>query len=333
MKLGSLFLKNNLILAPLQNITTSPYRNFCRKLNTIGLVSVPMLYTKRIVNNPKSVKFHLHNIEKEKPISVQLIGNDPNALKKSIEFLESYQFDVLDINAGCPSNRALKAREGGYLLRDLNTLKTLLNIAVKYSSRPVSLKCRLGFENSDNIEELVNIINDSGIEFLTMHARLVKSRFNKYTLNLDILRKLKETLSIPVIGNGDIDNPRFAKFFLDYTNVDALMIGRGSMGNPKIFSQINDYLTKGKEIIFKNSKNLMKKYFLLYEQEVDNFLENVQLPYRREEYKFIELKRNSIWLTKNLEKATTIRIKLSKTKNLRQLKETLKIYFRFSNIS
>ena len=128
MKLGRLSLDNNLILAPLQEVTTGPFRRFCRKLNNIGLVSVPMLYTKRIATKPKSVKFSLYRIEEETPVSVQLIGSDPDALKVSLDYLESYQYNVLDINAGCPSRRAIKAMEGGYLLKDLERLKKLVKM-------------------------------------------------------------------------------------------------------------------------------------------------------------------------------------------------------------
>ena len=116
MKLGTLNLQNRYILAPMLNVTTAPYRRFCRKFQSIGLVSVPMLYTKRIEKDPKSVEKDLYKIEQERPISVQLIGSDPNALKNTIDHLNSYKFDILDLNAGCPSKRAIKAQEGGYLI-------------------------------------------------------------------------------------------------------------------------------------------------------------------------------------------------------------------------
>ncbi|GAG61246.1 unnamed protein product [marine sediment metagenome] len=150
-----------------------------------------MLYTKRVENSPNTVLMDLHKIEEERPISVQLIGSNVNALKNSIDFLESYKFDVLDINAGCPSRRAIKAQEGGYLLKDLDKLKELLNVAVKHSSRPVSLKIRLGFNNSNDIDKLTNVTNNSGIEFLTVHGRTVRGRFKDSTLNLDAIKKIK----------------------------------------------------------------------------------------------------------------------------------------------
>lgn len=323
MKLGSLHLENRYILAPMQNVTTSPYRRFCRKFQKIGLVSVPMLYTKRIEKNPETIVHDLCKIEEESPISVQLISSDPRSLKKSIDYLESYKFDVLDINAGCPSKRAIKAKEGGYLLKDLERLENLVKIAVKNSSKPVSLKIRIGFENSNNIKELAEIANNSGIDFLTIHARTVKSFFERNPLNLDIVKKLKENLTIPLVGNGDIASPIAAKYFIDYTNVDALMIGRESMGNPQIFNQIHEYFTKGKEILFKNDKEKMLQNIEIYKRCLDEFLNGIILPRNINEYKFMELKRNSIWLAKSIKNSVIIRKQINNTKNLEQLELVL----------
>ena len=158
--------RRNIFLAPLQNVTTAPYRRFCRLFHDIGLVSVPMFYMKRIASNPNSIQVDLHKIEEERPISIQLIGNDVEALKNSIEYLESYNFDVLDIKAGCPSRRAINSRSGGYLIKDLKLLNELLEIALKTSSKPISLKTRIGFKNTENINQIANLINESDINFV-----------------------------------------------------------------------------------------------------------------------------------------------------------------------
>ncbi len=325
MKLGSLSLKNNLILAPLQNISSSPYRCFCRHFGEIGLVCVPMLYTKRLMKNPKSLVQDLYKIEKERPISVQLIGNDGEALKSAINYLESYNFDVIDINAGCPSKRAISANEGGALLKDLENLKNLLSIAVKHSSKAISLKTRIGFSYSDEkfLNQLANVINTSGINFATIHARLIKYRRDNSKLDLQGLKYLKTLAKIPIVGNGDITDPYIAKRIIDSTKVDAIMIGRGSIGYPEIFYHIQEYLSNAKNISHQNSINIMKRNVELYERYIDKFLEGINLNYPHEEFKFIELKRNAIWLTKDIEHSTSIRRELSKAKNLTQLKNTL----------
>lgn len=328
MKLGTLSIENNLLLAPMQEVTTAPYRRFCRKFQKIGLVCVPMIYIKKIEKDSNSFIADLYKIEEEKPISIQLIGSDPEALKKTIIFLESYKFNVLDINAGCPSKRAVRAKEGAFLIQDLDKLANLINIALKFSSRPVSLKIRIGVKEITDLNKLIKVVNNSALEFLIVHGRTVKNKFDKSQLDLETIKSIKERLHIPVIGNGDIDDPSKAKMFLDYTDVDALMIGRGSMGNPEIFNQISYFLKREKYIPFKNNVHKMQKNIQLYEDCIDELINNeFTISHSIKDYKFKELKRNSIWLTKNIEDSTFLRKKISKAKNLRELKEILqKIY-------
>lgn len=327
MKIGTLNLENRYVLAPMLNVTTAPYRRFCRKLQKIGLVFVPMLYTKKVEKKPKSIEKDLFKIEEEKPIGVQLIGSNLNSLKRTIDHLESYKFDILDLNAGCPSKRAIKAQEGGYLMKNLEKLSPLIETAVKYSSRPISLKIRIGFEERANIRRLSEIVNNSGIDLLIVHARTVLSKFIDETLDLDTVKNIKEKVLIPVVGNGDIINPIIAKYFIDYTNVDAFMIGRESMGNPEIFNQIHEYLVNNRLVYFKNNRDIMKKYISLYENSIDEFLNGISHPLYNEQIKFIELKRNAIWLSKNIDKSTSIRNQLSKAKNLIQVKQILNKFF------
>ncbi len=324
MKLGTLVLENNLILAPMLQVSTAPFRRFCRKFGNIGLVCVPMLYTKRIETHSRSVLRYLHKIEEERPVSIQLIGSDLDALKSSIDFLESYRFDVLDINAGCPSRRAIKAKEGGYLLKNLDELETLLKTSVKYSSRPVSLKMRTGFKNTNNIERIAKIVNRSGIDFLTIHGRTVKGRYLDSKLDLNTIKKIKSLVKIPVVGNGNIDGGLTAEKFLEITNVDALMIGRASMGNPEIFHQINQYFSKGIEPKCENSFSEVRKYFKLYEECVDEFLDDtIDIPFSHEKFKLMELRRNAIWFTKNIQDAISLRTQISKIKNLEELRDLI----------
>ncbi len=324
MKLGTLFLKNNLILAPMLQVSTAPFRRFCRKFGNIGLVCVPMLYTKRIETHSRSVLRYLHKIEEERPVSVQLIGSDMDALKSSIDFLESYRFDVLDINAGCPSRRAIKAEEGGYLLKNLDVLEALLKASVKYSSRPVSLKIRTGFNNTNNIEKIADIVNRSGIDFITVHGRTVKNRYYDSTLDLNTIKKIKSLVKIPVVGNGNIYGGPTAEKFLEVTNVDAVMIGRASMGNPEIFHQINQYFSKGIEPKQENRFSKVRKYLKLYEACIDEFLDNtIDMPFSHEKFKLMELRRNAIWFTKNIDDSTSLRIQISKTKILAELRDLI----------
>jgi tRNA-dihydrouridine synthase B len=250
------------------------------------------------------------------------MGRNLDDFKRTLKLLESYDIDGIDINAGCSSKRALSSKSGAYLITDLKHLKNLLNLVVKHSSFPISLKTRIGESKPDNLQKITETINDSDIDFLTVHARTIESKFDREELNLEALKKIKKLSKIPVIGNGDIQNPIFAKEVLDYTKVDGLMIGRESMGNPEIFSQISNYLTQNEYISFKNNLDLWFERLRLYEECIDEYLDGLQNLISVDEYKFSELKRNSIWLTKGLKNSTIIRRKLSQTKNLEDLKAT-----------
>lgn len=326
MRLGRLSLENNLVLAPLLNVTTGPYRRFIRHFFPVSLVSVPMLYTKRLSKEPKSVRLDLIKIEEEKPISIQVIGNNVEDMKKAALFLESYDFNVLDINAGCPSKRARVSGEGGALLKDLPLLEELINTTIKHSSKPVSLKTRLGFEEQENIlSDLAAIINNSDLEFVTIHARYVQNNFNVHSLDLEELKQLVDIIDIPVIGNGDITSGEMALKYLKDCKVEGLMIGRESMGNPEIFNQIHEYLNKERPIPFENNYTLLKERFELYERIIEHYLEGIDLPFSSEEYKLTELKRNSIWMTKKIKEARKLRGELSHAKNVEDLKKIIEL--------
>ncbi|MBD3194458.1 MAG: hypothetical protein GF317_05335 [Candidatus Lokiarchaeota archaeon] len=328
MKIGPLSLENNLFLAPLQNVSTAPFRRFCRHYSEIGLVFVPMIYVRRLVKNQRSIEKEFHKIEEESPIAIQLIGNEPDYFKKALIILESYNFDAIDINAGCSSVRSLKFKLGGYLLREQKLLKEILRTTVKYSSWPVSLKTRIGFNKILDIDKFSQMINHSGINFLTLHARKVKDNFEREKLDLDVLKLIKSKLDIPLIGNGDIDSPESAQFMVESIGVDGIMIGRACMGNPLIFNQISQFM-KNREII-KIEKTLqkMKEYVEDFNLILNSYVEDLPLNYSKDKFKFTELKRNAIWFTRQIPNSKKYRIELSNTRNLSQLHNLLDSFFK-----
>lgn len=325
MRLGKITIKNNLILAPMLNVSTAPYRRFCRHFGAIGLVSVPMLYSKRLATKPDSVQHDLAKIEQERPISVQLIGPDVESIKKSVEFLKSYDFDILDFNVGCPSRRAINSKEGGYFLGDMNALENILNALVKYSDKPVSIKIRTGLNKSDAFLEIGKMAERIGVEYITIHGRTVKSRYNVKELDLEAIKNLKQSVSIPVVGNGDVFDPEAAKNMLDYTGVDAVMIGRGSIGNPRLFADIEAYLKTGNVPVNQYDNQVLKDMIDVYERFIDDFLSDIKYPH--EGFKFVELKRNSIWLSKFMQGSAQFRNELSQTRDLNLLNMKLEEFF------
>ncbi|MFO8017067.1 MAG: tRNA-dihydrouridine synthase family protein [Promethearchaeia archaeon] len=325
MRIETLELKNNLFLAPLQNVTTAPYRRFCRYYSEIGMVSVPMLYMLRVANSPNSVKPELIKIEEERPISIQLIGNKKQALIDSIDFLESYRYDMLDINAGCPSRRAITSKRGGYLTGNLKELKKIIKTAVKYSAKPVSVKIRIGLNEVVDVKKLSTILNDSGISLVIVHARTVQDRFSKEALNLSFVKHLTEKVNIPVIGNGDIWDGKNAKHFLNFTGVDGLMIGRASKGDPDVFNRIETYLKNEEKVPHKNSMRILREKVKTYERIIDEFLQDTDLISEKPDFKYHELFRNAIWLTKNLPDSTQLRREISQCRTITEIKQLLNI--------
>jgi tRNA-dihydrouridine synthase B len=232
------------------------------------------------------------------------------------------------LNAGCPSKRALHSKEGGYLMKDFGTLNTLIKTAVKFSSRPVSIKIRSGYLDHFKIHKFASILNDSNVQFVVIHGRAVKERYKDSKVDYEFIKKLKSALTIPLIGNGDIFSPEDAKFFLEKTGVDGLMIGRGCIGFPEIFSQIYNHLSNVENEPFQNNFVRMQRNLDIYEEIIDKFLDNGKnLGYPEEAFKFAELYRNSIWLSKGIRNSTEIRRSLSKTKSLEELSKELEKIF------
>jgi tRNA-dihydrouridine synthase B len=327
MKLRDFHLPNNIFLAPMHNVTTSPFRRFCRSFYNIGLVTVPLIYAERLVNNPESVEYQFSKIEDESPISIQLTGKSIDSYREAALYLESYNFNFIDINAGCPSDKSKEAQNGAFLLKDLDYLKNILETVLKHSSKPLSLKIRTGVNAPLEIKEVKKFLNDIDLNFITVHGRTVEASFKKAKLDLKFIKELKANTNIPLIANGDISQPKFAKHVLEYTNADGLMIGRGCIGDPEIFTRIEAYLSSSEFIPFQNTLEKFTNKIQLYEKILNDYIKDLNLPIDADDYKLIELRKNSLWLTKGLRNSVKIRNKINQAKKLSQLKDIFQELF------
>jgi tRNA-dihydrouridine synthase B len=207
MKLGPLTLETDLMLAPLMDVMTPSFRQLIRHFGGVGFIVTPMVFVQQFAMAPKTVAPHLETIEKERPCAVQIVasGKNDEFVIKALEFLDTYKFDVIDINAGCPARHTLKSGGGGNLIRDLTDgrLQKVIELTQKHSSKPVSVKTRLGFENDTTIFETARMVERLGVIYLTVHGRTVKQDY-RGEVNLDRIREVKAQLSIPVVGNGDV---------------------------------------------------------------------------------------------------------------------------------
>lgn len=295
--------KNNLFLAPLDNVNCSAFRILCKE-NGAGLVSTPMINTNSYINNREEFYWY----ETEMPLMVQFIGNNPEEFKECVKNVKNCS--VVDLNAGCPSPDQCKNKSGAALLKDLPLLKKIIKTMVKYSPVPVSVKTRMGWEE-DNSVKIGELVQDCGAEFLTIHAR---TRFMGYGTPADwkVIKKIKKALSIPVIASGDLLNPKNIKDCLDLTNCNGVMIARGAINNPFIFNDSLHYLKTGELITHSKLERLelIERFIQLY-QEYDTF-------------NLSELRNHCAWLVKEFHGARNLRDKIGKCQDEKSIKRLIK---------
>ena len=245
--IGNVTLPNNVILAPMAGVTDMPYRIICREMGA-GLICMEMISAKAIYYNNKNTEELLTIDEKERPVSLQLFGNDPviiSDMAKRIADTEKRPFDILDINMGCPVPKVVGNGEGSALMKDPKLAAEIIKKTSCAINKPVTAKIRLGF-NDDiiNCVEMAKILEDAGAAAIALHAR-TREQYYSGEARWEYIAKVKDAVSIPVIGNGDVKDPLSAKKMLDETGCDGVMIGRAAQGNPWIFKEITSYLETG----------------------------------------------------------------------------------------
>lgn len=233
-------------LAPLAGISDKTFRSLCLEQGA-GLVCTEMVSAKAIVYKNKNTHVLLERGENEHPCAVQLFGSDSDSIKKACEFIADISFDIVDFNMGCPVPKVVKNGEGSALMTDLKKAEAAVKSLVNSAGKPVTVKIRAGFDNQHiNAVEVARLIEDCGAAAVAVHGR-TREQYYSGQADLDIIRRVKEAVSIPVFGNGDVCDGPSAKRMLDETNCDGILIGRGAMGNPWVFSQIRDFFETGVE--------------------------------------------------------------------------------------
>ena len=303
-------------LAPMAGVSDPALRIMCKEMGA-GLVVTELTSVNAIVAKHEQLESQCKNItefiefsEKERPLSVQLFGSDISALEKAAKIVEPY-FDMIDYNMGCPAPHITKQMAGGALLQNADLTREIFRTLVNTVKKPITLKMRMGVteENKSLFLEISKIAEQEGIQMMTLHPRTVSQGYSGHS-DWDMIKKLKENVSVPVVGNGDITSPELAKKVLDYTDCDYVMIGRGAMGNPFIFEQINDYLEYG----------VYKQYSL--SDKLDAFVRYMELT-SRYNIRFVNIKQQAIRFTKGTVGGAKLRNRLSMAQNTEELKELL----------
>lgn len=261
-KIGNVCLDNQFILAPMAGITSTTFRSICKKMGA-SLVVGEMVSDKALVYDSKKTYELLKMKEEERPISQQIFGSDPVTMAHAAKIIEEYMHpDIIDINMGCPVPKvAIKNKAGSALLKNPDLIRKIVESVVKSVSVPVTVKIRIGWDDKHiNAKEVAKICEEAGASAIFVHGR---TRAQGYSgeANWDIIKEVVENVSIPVIGNGDIKTCYDAKRMLQYTGCKAVMIGRGALGNPWIFSDCIQYIDKNiepKEVSIKEKIEMMK---------------------------------------------------------------------------
>ena len=247
-KIGNVKIKNQVVLAPMAGISDSAFRRIAKDMGC-GLLSTEMVSDKALMYNNWKTKEMLYMTEAERPISQQIFGAEAESFKIAAKYIEeNMKPDIIDINMGCPVTKvAVKAKAGSALLKHPDKVKDIVSAVVDTVDLPVTVKIRSGWDNRHiNACEIAKIIEECGASAITVHPRTREDRYGVKS-NWSLIKKIKDTLSIPVIGNGDIFTCYDAKRMIDETGCDAIMIGRGVLGNPWLIKQCVEYLDDGIE--------------------------------------------------------------------------------------
>ena len=246
LKIGNVELENNLILAPMAGVTDLPFRVIVEKFKP-GMVCTEMVSSKAIFFGDEKTKLLIKKEQCDIPISMQIFGSDAETMGFAAKYISDLA-DIVDVNMGCPAPKVVKNGDGSKLLQNIEKIEPILTAVVKNSKKPVTVKIRKGWDNDHIVAvEVAKIAEKCGVSAITVHGR-TRDEYYSGTVDLDIIKKVKESVKIPVIGNGDIVDEESAKRMFEYTGVDGIMIGRGSMGKPWIFNQIRYYLENGEKL-------------------------------------------------------------------------------------
>ncbi len=309
LRIGNVVLENPYILAPMAGVTDLPFRLLCREKGA-GLVVTEMVSAKAISYNNRNTEFLLNIHEEEKPVSLQIFGSDPDVMSEVAKQIEERPFDILDINMGCPVPKIVKNGEGSALMQNPKLVHEIVSKVSRAIQKPLTIKIRKGFNDENvNAVEIAKIIEDAGAKAVAVHGR-TREEYYSGKADWEIIAKVKEAVSIPVIGNGDIVSAETAKAMQKMTNCDGVMIGRAAMGNPWIFSELNAYNTQD-EISVEEKVNMMLRHA------------KMQLEYKGDYIGIREMRKHVAWYTTGLKNAARLRGKINAVESFEELEELL----------
>ena len=313
LQIGNVKLENDLILGPMAGVTDLPFRLLCKEQGA-GLLCMEMVSAKGIMYNNKNTKFLLTIDERERPVSLQLFGSDADIISEQAKRIEELPFDILDINMGCPVPKIVNNGDGSALMKNLLLAGEIIEKTARAIQKPVTVKIRKGFDEEHiNAVEMAHIAQESGAAAIAVHGR-TREQYYSGKADWEIIRKVKEAVKIPVIGNGDVWTPQDAIDMRKQTGCDGVMIGRGAQGNPWIFKQILHYEQTG-ELLEKPSPQEVTEMILRHAK--------MQMEFKGEYIGMREIRKHAAWYTAGYKNSAKLRGKINETETYEELKKLL----------
>ena len=308
--IGNVEIENQIVLGPMAGVTSLGFRLICKEFNA-GLIYTEMISEKGLGFNNKKTLDMIKVLDEERPISLQLFGSSVEGMIEAAKFIDkNSNCDIIDVNMGCPVLKVVKTGAGSKLMTTPELAYEIIKGMVDNVSKPVTVKIRAGWDSSSiNAVEFAKLMEKAGASAIAIHGRTKAQMYSGLSDN-EIIKKVKEAVSIPVIGNGDVKSPEDAKRMLDETGCDAVMISRGSLGNPWLIKQTNDYLNTGKydkDISLNDRINMIIKHYYLLEK------------YKCEKIAILEMRSQAPWYLKGIKGAPQYRKELSSIKSKEEL--------------
>ena len=311
--IGNVTLENNVFLAPMAGVTDLPFRLLCKEQGC-GMMCTEMVSAKAILYNNKNTDKLLEVDPRERPVAVQLFGSYPEIFSRMAARIEDGPYDFIDINMGCPVPKVVNNGEGSALMRNPKQVEAILTAMVKALKKPVTVKFRKGFNDREvNAVEIAKIAESCGVAAVAVHGR-TREQYYSGTADWDIIRQVKEAVSIPVIGNGDIFTPEDGKRMLEETGCDGLMVARGAKGNPWIFKRLTHYLDTG-ELLPPPTKEEKKEMILRHAR--------MQVELKGEYQGIREMRKHVAWYTAGCPGSSALRNDVNLVETLAELEELI----------
>lgn len=314
LKIGNVELSNPVLLAPMAGVSDLPFRLLCREQGA-GLVCMEMVSAKAIAYRNRNTEKLMEIDEREHPVSLQLFGSEPDLMAEIAAQIEERPFDILDINMGCPVPKIVGNGEGSALMKNPKLIEEIVTKVSRAIRKPLTIKIRKGFDDSCvNAVEIAKIAEASGAAAVAVHGR-TREQYYSGKADWEIIRQVKEAVSIPVIGNGDVDSPAKAKALLEETGCDGVMVGRAARGNPWIFHEITEYLETGR-IPERPSKEEIRTMMLRHAR--------MQVELKGDYTGIREMRKHISWYTTGLPGSAKLRGRMNSAESLEEIEELVR---------